>query len=242
MKNFLFTLSFLFVALFATAQTYRLNDTMYVWEMRGADLLSQAGDITQVIGKYYYGSPARVVDTDIGKYPARMEIKPGYNLQGYWVRVIIDRDTGYVFDGYLSPLKPFDLRSNAVGIELVQNNFNTNGEISKDILTVEKGKLDEGKSRDIRFDNGIHWNVKNIQSCLLETYTYPGARLSEAYQFMMAVYSNYFDQGATYMSEPEFLQMNGNKHEFIIRAKENNQRITLYKKGEEYIISSYSCR
>ena len=241
MKNLLLALIISFIVFSVNAQSYRLNDTMYVWEIRGADMISQPGDQTQVIEKSYYGSSARVVDTDIGKHPVIMEDNPGYNLQGYWVKVILNRDTGYVFDGYLSPLKPFDLRSNAMGIALAQENFQIDGEVSKDILTVQKGKPDEGKSRDLRFDNGIQWNVKNIQSCILETYTYPGARLTEAYQFMMAVYSNYFDQNATYMSEPEFLQMNGNKHEFIIRAKEKNQRITLYKKGRDYIISSYSC-
>lgn len=242
MKNFLFTLLFAFAALFANAQTYRLNDTMYVWEMRGAGMFSQAGNISQVTGKFYYGSAARVVDTNIGRYPASMEIKTGFNLQGHWVKVIIERDTGYVFDGYLSAVKPFDLKSNASGIALAQENFQIDGAVSKDILTVQKGKLGEGKSRDIQFDNGIRWNVKNIQSCILETYTYPGARLTEAYHLMMAVYSNYFDQNATYILEPEFLQMNGNKHEFIVRSKENNQRITLYKKGNSYIISSYSCQ
>lgn len=214
-------------------QSYRLNDTLYVWEMHGADIVTTPAHPDKILSKSYYGTPACVVDTDIGKYPTSMEINPGLKIQGNWVKVIIKKDTGYIFDGFLSHFKSFDLRSDDRGIALTQQNFSSSEVVSKDILTFEPGKLVEGQSRDIQFDNGVRWNMKNIQSCLLETYYVPNARLAEAYQLMMAVYSNYFDQSATYMSEPEFLQMNGNKYEFIVKSQENSRRITLYKKGDE---------
>lgn len=222
-------------------QSYLLNDTLYVWEMRGANVIASPAHPDQILNKSYYGTAARVVDTEIGEHPTSIEINPGLQIQGNWVKVIVRKDTGYVFDGYLSRFKPFDLRSDDQGIDLVRQNFSIGEAVSKDILTYEPGQLGEGQSRDIRFKNGVRWNMKNIQSCLLESYYIPKVRFAEAYQLMMAVYSNYFDQSATYMSEPEFLRMNGNKYEFILKGKNSPLRISLYHEGDEYIISSYSC-
>lgn len=243
MKYGLTLLLLIFTSAFSLSysQSYLFNDTMYVWEMRGADILATPSHPSQILNKSYYGTAARVVDTEIGKHPTSMEINPGLKIQGNWVKVIIKKDTGYIFDGYLSHFKPFDLRSDDRGIALVQQNFTIGDAVSKDILTYEPGHLGEGQSHDIRFENGIRWNMKNIQSCLLETYYVPKARFSEAYQLMMGVYSNYFDQNATYMSEPEFLRMDGNKYEFLLKSKNNPLRITVYHEGKEYIISSYSC-
>lgn len=222
-------------------QSYLFNDTMYVWEMRGANVIASPSQPGQILNKSYYGTAARIVDMNIGEHPTSIEITPGLEIQGNWVKVIIKNDTGYIFDGYLSHFKTFDLRSDAKGIALAQHNFSSDAAVSKDILTYEPGAMSEGQSRNIRFDNGIRWNLKNIQSCLLETYYVPKVRFAEAYQLMMALYSNYFDQNATYMSEPEFLRMNGKKHEFLLKNKDSPLRISLYHEGGEYIISSYSC-
>lgn len=241
MKYLLFLPICLLTMLSSHGQSYRLNDTMYIWEMHGAEIVEHPTKTNQILGKHYYGSTARIVDTDIGKYHETREVIPGFNLQGNWVKAIVDQDTGYIFDGYLSHLKSFDLRSDETGITLVQKNFLSDETVSKGIRSFENGELGEGQSLDIQFENGIHWNLKNIQSCMLETYSYPGARLTEAYEFMMAVYSNYFDQNATYMSEPQFVRMNGNKFEFKVRSDKTTIQITLYNKGNAYVISSYSC-
>ena len=226
----------------AHSQSYRLNDTLYLWEMHGANMVSHPDQPTQKVEKFYYGSSARVVDTKIGKYPARMEVNPGFELQGYWVRVIMDRDTGYIFDGFLSHLRPFDLRTNERGIALAQKNFSTDEAVSKDLRMFREKGPEEGQQINLTFKNGLHWNIKNVKSCFVETYSYPNNRLAEAYQFMMAVYSNYFDHNATFMSEPEFLRTTGNKYEFLLKEKDVNRRITLFRKGSGFIIGSHHCK
>lgn len=236
-------LTLLLVALCSVAfgQTYIFNDTLYVWEMRGANVIKTPAPDGQILSKSYYGSAVRVVDKNIGEHPATIEIQPGLKVQGHWIKVIVKKDTGYIFDGYLSHFKTFDLRSDASGIDLAYENFPSDALVSKDIRSYEPGNVSEGQSRDIRFENGIRWNLKNIENCLLETYHIPTVRYAEAYQLMMALYSNYFDQKATYMSEPEFLQQSGLKHQFVLRNKDHPLRISLYHQNGEYIISSYSC-
>lgn len=221
---------------------YRLNDTLYVWEMHGVTMIDDPQSPGQVKNRYYYGSPARVVDINPGTRPVSMEVNEGYELPGHWVRVIINRDTGFVFDGFLGAFPPFDLRSDAQGIELVQKNYSGSAHVSKAVRssTPQEG-LADGESQEMQFENGIQWELKKVKPCLIEKYTIPTNRYAEAYQFMMAVYSNYFDQDANFMAEPEFLRQNGNKTEFILRGNGGNQQIAVYKSGNAYLINAFTC-
>src|SRR5690606_10763854 len=241
MKLYLLTIIFTWISLSLCAQDYRLNDTLYIWEMHGLEMIDDPANPDQNREKFYYGLPARVVDTDIRRYPVSMEVNEGFQMPGHWVRVIINQDTGYVFDGYLSGLKPFDLRSNARGINLVRHNLSGSGEVSKGVQSITPQGLNEGESRDINFDNGIDWNIKNVKPCLVEKYTIPRARFVDAYQWMMAVYSNYFDQNATYMAEPEFIRINGTKYEFILKDNGQNRKISVYHKNGRWVINSFLC-
>ena len=158
------------------------------------------------------------------------------------MRGIIQQDTGYVFDGYLGKLKPFDLRSNAQGIDLVMANYEGTAQVSKEVrsFSLQEG-LENGESRESSFYNGIEWNIRNVNPCVVEKYTIPTRRFSEAYQFMMAVYSNYFDQEVNFMAEPEFLRMSGNRTDFFLRGKEKNKQISLYREGNAFVINSFLC-
>ncbi|HLT93434.1 MAG TPA: hypothetical protein VKZ56_02680 [Membranihabitans sp.] len=228
----------------ASAQNaeYRLNETLYVWEMHGVQMIDHPSKPDPIKSRYYYGLPARVVDIEPFKYQASVEVNDGYEMQGHWVRVIIQQDTGYVFDGYLGKLKPFDLRSNAQGIDLVMANYEGTAQVSKEVrsFSLQEG-LENGESRESSFYNGIEWNIRNVNPCVVEKYTIPTRRFSEAYQFMMAVYSNYFDQEVNFMAEPEFLRMSGNRTDFFLRGKEKNKQISLYREGNAFVINSFLC-
>lgn len=225
----------------ARAQDYRLNDSLYVWEMHGVAMIEDPAHPANVSGKYYYGSAARVVDTDIHRFPASMEVNEGYMMSGHWVRVIIRRDTGYVFDGFLSHLKPFDLRSDARGLELLRANFSGSAEVSKDVRAYSAQAMSEGESHEMSFDNGVQWTIRKVKPCIVEQYTFPEWRYAEVYQFMMAVYSNYFDQSATFMAEPEFVRKTGNRVEFVLKDEQGMRQITLLHKGRSWVINTLSC-
>lgn len=241
MKLYLCVALFAFLTWPAFGQDYHLNDTLYIWEMHGLEMIDNPEKPGQVSEKFYYGLPARVVDIDIQKYPVSMEVNIGFQMPGHWVKVIINQDTGYVFDGYLSRISPFDLRSDADGIDLVRQNFAGGSEVSKGIRSFSENGLSEGESRDLSFDNGIDWNIKKVKPCLVEKYTLSKVRFSEVYQLMMAVYSNYFDQKATYMAEPEFIRMNGTKYEFILKDNGQKRQISIYHKNGRWVINTFSC-
>lgn len=241
MKLFFMAVLVCGVSLCASAQGYRLNDTLYVWEMHGVDLVYNPAQPNDAANKYYYGSPARVVDTDIHRFPASMEVNEGFEMPGYWVKVIIRQDTGYVFDGFLSRLRPFDLRSDTRGMDLARTNFSGSAEVSKDIRAYSPATMSEGESREMAFDNGIDWTVKKVKPCIVEKYTLPDLRFAEVYQFMMAVYSNYFDQNANSMAEPEFVRLNGVRYEFILREDSGTQQITVFRQGKEWVINAFAC-
>lgn len=244
MNPYLYILAFLattFTPLVAQDLPYRLNDTLYIWEMHGADMVDDPNQPDQVKNKFYYGASARIVDIDIRRYPASMEVNEGYDLEGHWVKVIINRDTGYVFDGFLGTYPPFDLRSNAQGIELVLNNYSGSAQVSKAVRSFSEAGLENGESREASFEVGIDWSIKHVKPCLVEKYNLSIGRFSEAYQFMMAVYSNYFDQEANFMAEPEFVRMNGNKSEFILKDKGPNKQISLYHQNGQWVINTFMC-
>lgn len=241
MKYWLTILLMTIIILTGKGQDYSLNDTLYIWEMHGLEMIADPENPKQIQEKFYYGLPARVVDTDIHRFPASMEVNEGFSLPGHWVRVIINQDTGYVFDGYLSHLKPFDLRSDARGIDLVRQNFQGTALVSEGIRSSAAGKLEEGESRSMRFENDIKWTIRDVKPCIVEKYIVPGVRFSVVYQLMMAVYSNYFDQNATYMAEPEFLRMNGNRYDFILRGDTNSRQISILRKNGQWVINAFSC-
>lgn len=244
MKPYLYILIIVltaFIDLGAQNPAYRLNDTMYIWEMHGADMIDDPAQPDQVKNKFYYGASARIVDVDIHRYPVSMEVNEGYELQGHWVKVIINRDTGYVFDGFLGAYQPFDLRSNAQGIELVLNNYPGSAQVSKAVRSFSEAGLENGESREASFENGIDWSIKHVKPCLVEKYSLSTRRFSEAYQFMMAVYSNYFDQEANYMAEPEFVRINGNKTDFILKGDGPNRQISLYHQNGQWVINTFRC-
>lgn len=234
-------LSTLFMSLSMNAQSYRLNDTLYIWDMRGADLVQNPDNPDDITRKYYYGTPARVVDTQIHKFPHNKNIDSGLSIQGHWVKVILERDTGYVFDAHLSHLRPFDLRSDAVGQALVSANYNSSENIEKETRSSTERYYMEGEKQTVQYTNGITWMIQKLESCEVEKYKLPNVDFKEAYLWMMAVYSNYFHHSATSMMEPAFLRMNGNKYEFIVREGKRTSQITLYREGGHYWISAFNC-
>jgi hypothetical protein len=115
-------LSFLLLAtlpLFAIGK-YKTNDILYNWKVGLVNIRLKPNPESIMLMQISFGEPCVVVDNAIKTHPfAVQEIAPenktdayqipfqGYAINGFWVQVKTKLGTiGYVFDGYLSKLKP----------------------------------------------------------------------------------------------------------------------------------------
>ena len=108
---------------------YAFGDSIFVWATSLNMRESPDPDAT-VVEKVTYGSAVVIVDDSIGKVAHKYKAieskslengdrsKP-YYINGFWVKVNFDGTVGYVFDGYLSKIKPLP---------------NIKGEIDEDII------------------------------------------------------------------------------------------------------------
>ncbi len=100
----------------AQVEKYAFGDSIYVW---ASSLNLRVGPSldSKIIGNVPYGSLVVIVDEEIGKNAHRNKAiasrklengqitKPFY-LHGFWVKVNFDGAVGYMFDGYLSGIRP----------------------------------------------------------------------------------------------------------------------------------------
>lgn len=217
---------------------YQLNDTLYVWSMQGAPIYEEADNPGSKIKTYYYGEAARVVDTKIGKHKDNRYIGKDFKFSGAMVKVIMQKDTGYVYDGYLSALRPLNPRSGNRGIQLLEASF------GKEPVVTEKTRTSNGQQGEksvSEYGKNIRY-VKELKgNCTVETFTLNNVRLNGAYYFMMTVYSNYFLKDADSIEEPDFTQNARGKYHFTVKSGAERKRITIQKSGNTYEVSSFEC-
>jgi hypothetical protein len=82
---------------------YKAGDKLFVLTTTGLSL-REAPDISSAkMMTIKNGAPLVVLKEDLNQYPFSLTEFDGYELTGYWVKVLTwDNKTGYVFDGYLS--------------------------------------------------------------------------------------------------------------------------------------------
>lgn len=114
---FLWILCFvLSLTLQAQAKKYAFGDSIYVWAS-SLNMRESPSQKAKIVGKVPYGSAVVIGDLEMRKTPYKYKAleastlegtnktKPFY-LNGFWVKVEYDSTLGYIFDGYLSKLKP----------------------------------------------------------------------------------------------------------------------------------------
>lgn len=149
------TLFFLTTQLFASGE-YKKGDVLYVWKNATINLRVAPNSNCEVITYLSFANKLIVIDTDLKKFPFSVqEIAPikqdeqsnesynfkGFKIKGFWVKVKTESgEIGYVFDGYLSKIKP--------DFELTEASFNKNFKELKS----KKRKFNDALS-DSRYEN-----------------------------------------------------------------------------------------
>lgn len=85
---------------------YKINDTLYVWAKNGLFLRTEAKPIAEKVNKLEYGSALIILEQNLKTNAFSTEEFKGFKIKGYWVKVSVNNQIGYVFDGYLSKLPP----------------------------------------------------------------------------------------------------------------------------------------
>ena len=92
------------------------GDSTFVWAS-SLNIYEEPSEDAETIGQVLYGSEVMIADDSIGRvayrykaiesktFERRSAVEPFY-LDGFWVKISYNGIVGYVFDGYLSKLKP----------------------------------------------------------------------------------------------------------------------------------------
>lgn len=238
MKAIIFTLLNVLVVFAGYSQsTYQFNQNLYVWNQQGTTMYEEADQSSEILAKFYYGQQARVVDNSIKSQGLRKDIAEGLTINGYWVKVIIKQDTGYVFDADLGRMKPLLTTQSLRGVDLVSSVYKSQGQIQSGLQSSGQ----EGQKIEMDFDEGVHFVRRSVASCMSEDYIIDQADFNEAYYLMYTLYSNLFVTESTEMVYPVYQRQVGKKYYFTVAEDGRIQEIQLQQQGEGYKISTYQC-
>lgn len=229
---------FIFSVVYLWSQSpYHLNQKLTVANLYGTALYAKPSLDSEVKTKCYFGTEVLVVDRKPGKYPVTKEILPGLEWEGHWIHVIANQDTGYLIDLDLTPLPAFNTQLQGTGLSLVQQAYPGASIVEKDI----QSPSGEGIQVNIEFEQGISYLQQSIDHCSLERYYLLQSSLSAGMHWMMLVYSNYFEPGATYLEMPKYHRTENRVYYFLRKMGDQVQEIQLVRKGEGVEISTHSC-
>ena len=116
MKIFKFLLLFL-LFLQATSftddkkQTQKIDKT-FVWSVKGLALREQPGISAKRIINIPYGQSVTIISNDEPSVTMSSKIDgflSSYKLEGKWVKILYNEKEGYVFNGFLSTMPPFNI-------------------------------------------------------------------------------------------------------------------------------------
>jgi Bacterial SH3 domain len=175
--SILFILLFYSVNTFAI-DTYQYGDKLFVWAKSGLNIRKEPSPKGELVGKISFGKEITVIDEAIQTYPFSLEVgklgtmektgsKKKLIFKGFWVKIRLDSVEGYVFDAYLSTLRPFKDYQNVVNksvynlIDIFKINFG---------LVRKKDKSDKSNEvYDIKyyFNQGAEIHTFNHENRLL---------------------------------------------------------------------------
>lgn len=98
---------FLTILLLLTITIAQAQKTMYVSAPSGLKLRKTASPTGEVIKTLACGFKLVTVADTAQKVAHKTKEAEDFYLDGYWQKVVAGNDTGYVFDGFLIPFKPF---------------------------------------------------------------------------------------------------------------------------------------
>ena len=101
MKKYTTLIFFVFIATISFAQT------VYVAAPSGLKLRRTADAKAEVIKTLIYGAKLDYIADAEPKVAHKTKEAEGFYLNGFWQKVVAGKDTGYVFDAFLLPFKPF---------------------------------------------------------------------------------------------------------------------------------------
>lgn len=130
---------------------YKAGDKLFVLSTTGLSL-REAPDISSAkIMSLKNGAPLIVQKEDLKKYPFVVTEFEGYELEGYWVKVLTwDNKIGYVFDSYLS-------RYQAPKKVILAEHINAQYTIVEQYMMVHSKKKGKRVSLPVASDRFVHY-------------------------------------------------------------------------------------
>jgi len=101
-------------------QEYKIFDTVYVWKHNGIDLLSNPDQKAKIISKVAYServiilNPLNVQNPNYVCYTDTILKNPLIMASSPYIKVIHNKDTGYVMENFLDIKRPFSIYSEQV--------------------------------------------------------------------------------------------------------------------------------
>ncbi|KUJ60773.1 hypothetical protein AR687_15285 [Flavobacteriaceae bacterium CRH] len=183
--KFIFTLFFcIYVQAIYSIGLYKKGDTVYNCSAAEVKLHADSNSKSKIVTVLNASEECIVIDYNIKKTPYTViEIKPkkdaeddfkGFSLSGFWVKVKTnDGKTGYVFDSYLSKIKP--------GLELSKSYFDQEFKLMKSKIKKPDPKKDNTYSSSYVYKNGASIIENGSDYDAHTTYFIPNISLEEAY-------------------------------------------------------------
>ena len=184
---------------------YKTGDALYVWAPNGVTLRTEKSEYSGKIRTIKYGEvlvaltsreiydnpQGSILEIDLDKN--NREDEEDFSLKGCWVKVTYENSTGYIFDGYLSKLKPM------IGKESFIEYSDRSFKKLKVFKDFEDKKGDHQKQYHVIYDNGIMIDMEdNIFSsnCGIRSYFLP-LSVEEAY---LIFYARFYSTSSEYSS------------------------------------------
>lgn len=107
------------------------GDKYYVWANSGLNLRESCSRSAKIITTIPYGEIVTIDSTQseynfeaeiFGSIKVKEKWTPSHSIRGYMVKISYKNNEGYVFDGFLSKLKPFDKDKNILELEILIKN------------------------------------------------------------------------------------------------------------------------
>ena len=214
--------------------TYVWGDTLHVWATSGLNMREGPGTDFPKMKKLEYGDKVQVIDNYLRSTPLSLTIikksktSDSFVINGHWVRVIIDSQEGYVFDGYLSQMPTLKI----VKIE-DDDSFTWRSESMYDYVKREIG-FAERNTDTVNNDEAIKetYSAKKwisfsslSNNCYEATTEFHNLSLREVYLFMNVLH---------HFEEIRKLQkIDPDRHDWQLRKVEKKKGKTIFNFSEE---------
>ncbi|TRX35340.1 SH3 domain-containing protein [Flavobacterium sp. ZT3R18] len=224
---------------------YKKGDKLYNWNRSGLDLYTGSNNKCEIIASLPFETQCTVIDDHLKKSSFEfVEIEPklkeesegdnfpGFSISGFWVKIKTkDGQIGYVFDGYLSKIKP--------GFKLDKSCFDKEFKLIKSKTSKPNPKKDNAYSYFYLYKNGASIQQTGSDYDSHIHYFIPNISLEEAYLLIKT--PDYLDLSKA--SGDEETSIHGNDDELSFSSTLENTTLkkinTKTKKGVVIILEAF---